>query len=328
MQFDFALVYYLIIALLAEGVTAWDICEDNSDNDEAALSLLQHDLYHETSGSSSTSSNSRHHSLTTASAASRYSESANSLTMLPSIDCVRMITLNDSERPALLMDELKVRGLWNRTTVQIEQLDPEGGTAGCFRSHVRAWNFGLTQECANLLVLEDDAFFENDTVHISSSRAESFLRSGRAYDTLYLGWDGCYGPLWPDINVSQIDGANCAFQLVGKFCTTHAYVISKTAMQKFSTMEYKGVPIDVELSRRNDSISSTVRPMFAFQRMHESSIPWSKVIHVPNSDGSPSNVMDKVQDYYGPLQAQPDFVHENIESLVYEASAYGDVCAS
>jgi hypothetical protein len=141
--------FTLLFVVASLSVASWP-CDAIGDLDgehetkEVAMELLQYDILVD--------------QKTLFAENARYSAS-DALTILPSIDCVRMITLNGSEMSDLLRNELKVRGLWNRTTVQTEQLDPEGGRAGCFRAHVRAWNLGLTLECENLLVLEDDVFF-------------------------------------------------------------------------------------------------------------------------------------------------------------------------
>merc|ERR1740130_2551122 len=60
-----------------------------------------------------------------------------------SVDCVRVITLEGSDQLARMEEELDRVGLRSRATIQTESPDPEGGMAGCFRAHVKAWNAAL-----------------------------------------------------------------------------------------------------------------------------------------------------------------------------------------
>jgi GR25 family glycosyltransferase involved in LPS biosynthesis len=230
--------------------------------------------------------------------------------ILPSVECVRVISLNGSKTLSLLTGELKRLGLWSRTTVQIEQPDPEGGMAGCFRAHVRAWTFG--QQCSNQLVLEDDAFFDNDTVDISIARAEAFLQGGISYDILQLGWSLFAG----QVRVSKIEGADCAFQLHGDWVRLHAYVISNDAMQRLSSLEFAGEHIDVYLARDNDTKCATIRPMSAHQRYHKTAIPWSD-----------NKTVQAIQNSNQKKKADPAYARRHIEDPVYQASGYGDLCA-
>jgi hypothetical protein len=163
--------------------------------------------------------------------------------------------------------------------------------------------------CSNLLVLEDDAFFENDTVELSTTRADAFLRSEVPYGLLLLGWNkpGGFG----DVQVSKINGADCAFQLDENVRSSHAYVISNTTMLRFSNWSFAGDAIDVALPRSGADIL-TIRPMSVFQRYHKSAA---------------SNQMQG-HDMYSKVKAHPDMLRINSEDAVYQDSGYGDLCAT
>jgi GR25 family glycosyltransferase involved in LPS biosynthesis len=284
---------FSVLSLLGGGLAREDDCNEYSD---VSISLLQHDIIQ--------------HDLTTSDdGASSPSARFEELAILPSVECVRVISLNGSKALAPLTDELKRLGLWDRTIVQTEQLDPDGGKAGCFRAHVRAWSH--SQNCSHLLVLEDDAFFENDTMALSTARAEAFVGSGLPYDMLYLGWNRVMGI--GQVQVSEIEGADCAFQLQGGWASTHAYVISKVAMRRLSSIEFEGVALDMHLQGLKDTTFSTIRPMSAFQRYHKTSIEWD----VPFAN----------QEAYAKDKANPDYVRNHSEFPTYQNSGYGDMCA-
>jgi len=176
--------------------------------------------------------------------------------------------MQGSDTLSWLEAQLRQLGLWSRTLVQVEEPDPEGGMAGCFHAHVRAWQ--ASQACRNLLVLEDDAFFENGTVQRGMHHVEAFLQSEPVYDLMLLGWSG--HPTPPEsVSVRQVEGVECIFAITGTWALTHAYIISNTAMHDFKGMQWKehSTAIDHDLSSfRDRGLFVTVRPEIAFQRAH------------------------------------------------------------
>ena len=118
-----------------------------------------------------------------------------SSSLLPSVDCVRVITNYNATdvRFQAFIDEARRVGLWDRTTVQQEALDPEGGRVGCFRAHVNAWRAGVADNCEHLLVVEDDVAFDESQLFRWNRRAEDFLRSRTPYDMIFPGFDLGWG---------------------------------------------------------------------------------------------------------------------------------------
>ncbi len=62
---------------------------------------------------------------------------------------------------------------------------------GTWNAHIRAWKWGLDNDCDNLLVFEDDAFLSLDskTDRGLESALGFVLTSGRPFDVLLLGYD-------------------------------------------------------------------------------------------------------------------------------------------
>ena len=83
-----------------------------------------------------------------------------------------------SRPPATLLNLLPARtGLWDRVTVQWEVPHPEGKTAGAWDAHQHAWTAALAAGCGNLLVLEEDVFFDVASLQPSATHADAFLAS-------------------------------------------------------------------------------------------------------------------------------------------------------
>ena len=87
---------------------------------------------------------------------------AEAVSLPPEVDCVRIISLEGKTQMINMFKvDATLMGFINRTIVQFEKRDPEGGKAGCWRAHKRANRLALAAGCKNLLVLEDDVYFTN-----------------------------------------------------------------------------------------------------------------------------------------------------------------------
>ena len=76
---------------------------------------------------------------------------------------------------------------------QCDTVDAQGGQAGCWRSHTRAWPESAT--CQAALVLEDDAFFEPASLLQCSAPLEAVLHTPSSLaqgnlEFFLLGWSG------------------------------------------------------------------------------------------------------------------------------------------
>jgi hypothetical protein len=242
--------------------------------------------------------------------------------LAPSIDCVRVITMEGSTVFSNLQYELQSLGLWNRTVVQIEQEDPDGGAAGCFRAHVRAWNSGLTSGCSNLLILEDDAFFDTAYVQHGFDAAEAFLQSseGTEYDLITLGWAAGENT----ITMRPVADDMCVFWQSGEWRAAHAYVASRKFMNEYRTLEWDPndkirTHIDLTLSSLDRGLSATVRPMVAFQRFHESNVPWCN-----SEEGC---LPEERKKFMQLLKSKPCDARLIIEKQNFDRSGLGGKCA-
>eukprot|EP00966_Prymnesium_polylepis_P130947 3028620-Prymnesium_polylepis.1 len=116
--------------------------------------------------------------------------------LLPAVHCITYVALEDSKELPLFEAQMRSLGLWDRVTVQQSPPDPDGKAAGCWRSHVRAWNDALARGCEHALILEEDVYFEEAVVEAGMAHANAFIASGSPYDMFFLGYS-------PEVNLSH-----------------------------------------------------------------------------------------------------------------------------
>lgn len=211
--------------------------------------------------------------------ASSLANNAPARPLLSSVDCIRYLTLPNSTQTPLFERQMRELGLWRRVAVQVSAPSPRGKEAGCFDAHQRAWRESLATGCRNLLVLEEDVFFDARVVAPGAAHADDFLSRGDyAYDMLFLGWGLSFlnistevpaaaGNTVEDIipagytYVAPIDHYRCVYR-IHHWLDTTAYVISRDAMARYGALSYTpGLPIDVMLQALHDRDRFfTIRP--------------------------------------------------------------------
>lgn len=206
-------------------------------------------------------------------------------TLLPSVQCIEYMVLEHSTSLPLFKAQMQMLGMWDRVTVHIATPDPDGKAAGCFRAHVKAWNAALERGCASTLMVEEDFYFNDQSVKQSLDHADTFVAAGRSYDMLFLG----YSPqqnITDGVLKSQVDPAKymlgsvatydddafqCIYRLHDWLCT-QSYIISPETMERWKNLTYTPnvtPPIDLYLSSEFDNDGFfAVRPASGFQRFH------------------------------------------------------------
>jgi len=208
--------------------------------------------------------------------------------LLASVDCIRYLTLPNSTQTPPFERQMRELGLWRRVAVQVSAPSPRGKEAGCFDAHQRAWSESLAAGCRNLLVLEEDVFFDARVVAPGAAHADDFLSRGDYdYDMLFLGWGLSFLNISTEVStpagssatvediaagytyVAPIDHYRCVYR-IHHWLDTTAYVISRDAMQRYGALSYTpGLPIDVMLQALHDRDRFfTIRPQIAYQRYH------------------------------------------------------------
>ena len=159
--------------------------------------------------------------------------------------CIRVLTMPGSSQLPTVMQHLRELGFYSRTIVQMEESrDPDGGQAGNFRAHLRAW--ALTRQhhnCSHLMVLEDDAFFDAKLFSHCAPMVTNFLlgpRNGEpwqptAYDMVLLGWRNSH------LGVAYTFPPSVDTRCMAKiehWRGTHAYIISADAMERWRKLHW------------------------------------------------------------------------------------------
>ena len=178
------------------------------------------------------------------------------------VDCITVINLKThKERAVKFMMEAERAGLPNTIEQQWEDLDPDGGTAGCFRAHVRAVQNAYDNQCDNVLVFEPDTYFHGD-YQKAFRDMDRFLASGDYYDVFFLG----HYPI-SRMHPTEYDGIYRSFSSFHG----HARMVSRPFMKKMRVLEYNGIHLDNQLALMRPW-TMTVYPMVAFQHAHHSDV--------------------------------------------------------
>lgn len=161
---------------------------------------------------------------------------------LDGIYCINLLSRNDRyENARRVFRELRV------PNVKFLRVDkhPEGGTKGCFESHVRVAKEALDRGCRNVLIFEDD-IRPNKITKERLKEVENFIRQRDDWDLFYLG-------LCPHfLSVSRkVIGYKNIFRL--KNLCAHAYILNRPYMKKISKMEYDGTAVDSVYDQNHNS---------------------------------------------------------------------------
>ena len=144
-------------------------------------------------------------------------------------------------------------GLLQRVEFVVVTKHPENREKGIFESHMICLEKGLKENARNILIFEDDVFFQhfNDRVLYDACSA---LDSVGNWNALFLGCitDGS----------KQVKKKNLA-QITYR-CLAHAYALNAPFARHIVLQKWSGIPID-ELLRRHSERFYALSPMCAFQ---------------------------------------------------------------
>ena len=253
--------------------------------------------------------------------------------LFPSVQtgCAVILTTNASiSKPSsqfhALRRTLQQHGLLERTNVRVSP-HMKDRRKGIYVAHVEAYKEGIRRKCAHMLILEDDAFFDERAVTQSASSVTAFLASDVPWDLLYLGYripvtvtgqaarrlNSTARPLYWNIMDDPpraVPGLPCIYR-IRKPTFTHAYFISASGMVARSEWKYRGVHMDIALEKSDRSATYAVRPQLVFQRA-----PPNGPTHAWNTRGDVTANLKRqaaVQRFY----ANPWMVHAKEEADIY-----------
>ena len=152
-----------------------------------------------------------------------FSSNIESLDNLIDYKAVISTKVRSDERIVQFYKQIHDSGINTRNIdLLVRPFDHEHTDRGIWNSHIYAWNHSLAKGCNNVMVFENDAFFANDDVtHHSLINAINFLKSGKIYDILLLGFS--INKMNSTNIINQID--KCIYQ-VPQWDSLHAYIIN------------------------------------------------------------------------------------------------------
>lgn len=113
---------------------------------------------------------------------------------------------------------------------------PNGGTQGCFESHIQIITKAFDQGLERCIIFEDDA---TPTKYLNNKvlrKCIRFMNKNKSWNIFYLG-------VLPDIRRTPTKVIEDGIYKLQGICT-HAYVIHRRLMEKMRDMKYAGIPID------------------------------------------------------------------------------------
>jgi len=96
---------------------------------------------------------------------------------------------NSTQLP-IVMQNLAALGLETRVSVQMQrEVSAEEMRSNPVNiAHAKAWMWGVESDCENLMVFEDDAFFDGGSIAQGAAAVDKVVESGAQFDLLLLGY--------------------------------------------------------------------------------------------------------------------------------------------
>ena len=161
-------------------------------------------------------------------------------------------------------------GLLNRVEFVIVTRHPENREKGIFQSHMHCLEQGLKEGAGNILVFEDDVFFQGFDAP-ALCEACIFLNGSTNWKALFLG---C-------ITGGSRKTETKSLVKINYRCLAHGYALNRPFAKRIVREEWRGIPFD-DLLRRHSTDFYALYPMCAFQGLSGSDnqtvvIDWMRI---------------------------------------------------
>jgi len=144
-------------------------------------------------------------------------------------------------------------GLLERVEFVIVTKHPINREKGIFQSHMNCLDRGLKEKAQNILIFEDDVFFQSIDLQ-ALQEVCTCLDSTINWNALFLG---CI------TSGSSKTGKKNLVKITYR-CLAHAYVLNRPFAKRIAQESWNGIPFD-ELLRRHNTDFYALHPMCAFQ---------------------------------------------------------------
>lgn len=181
-----------------------------------------------------------------------------SLEKIGPVYCINLRNRKDRlKEVSRIFDKLKVN-----VNYHIVDKHPEGGTHGCFNSHIEIITDAYKKGYERCVIFEDDIVLTEGYNKKQLRKCIRFMNKNKTWNIFYLG-------VLPDIRKSQTQIVENNIYKLSGICT-HAYVIHKRLMEKLIGLKYIGIPIDYLYMQLNECYA--VYPTMFFQGLSPSDI--------------------------------------------------------
>ncbi len=167
------------------------------------------------------------------------------------IYCITLKTRTDRRKQA--EKQFTDAGLLPRVEFVCVAKHPVSPEEGIFQSHMFCLNKGLQENARNILVFEDDVFFQGFNGDVLQAVC-NHLNSGGKWDALFLG---CITDGSQRTEVRNL--AKITYR-----CLAHAYALNRPFAEHIAQHTWSGIPFD-EMMRRESGEFYALYPMCAFQ---------------------------------------------------------------
>ena len=182
--------------------------------------------------------------------------SVDTWTFFDKIYCISLA--NRSDRREQAKKQFAAVGLLPRVEFVIVTKDQQNPEKGIFQSHMVCLNKGLTANARNILIFEDDVFFEKFDAHVLHETWRN-LQSVANWNAFFLG---C-------ITDGSRKTSHKNLMKISYRCLAHAYVLHRSFAARIAHKTWSGIPFD-ELLRRHNEDFYALYPMCAFQGLASS----------------------------------------------------------
>ncbi len=169
-------------------------------------------------------------------------------------DRVYCISLHErADRRKQVQQEFAGVGLLDRVEFVLVARHPQNREQGIFESHIRCLQMGLAAGAENILIFEDDVFFQRFDAALLKKSCEA-LAALPHWNVFFLG---C-------ITSGSRRFARSGLAAVRYRCLSHGYGIHREFAEKIARQTWQGVPYDTMLKGYNNNFFA-LYPMCAFQ---------------------------------------------------------------
>jgi len=167
---------------------------------------------------------------------------------------------------------------------------PNGGTQGCFESHIQIITKAFERGDERCIIFEDDA---TPTKYLNNKvlrKCIRFMDKHKTWNIFYLG-------VLPDIRRYPTHIIEKGIYKLQGICT-HAYVIHRRLMEKLANMKYAGIPIDYFYMQLNECYA--IYPTLFYQGLSKSDITENSWYNSFRTEGLVKNYyrMQEMYAYY------------------------------